>query len=104
MTNYMFLEPVVLWIHGLETRSHIEDVVRSASGYAVVKNPRGLCAARIRVLEKNFVADHAESLGIKNVEKPFPFVVARGKHEPVVTDIPKKLNRGSSILLLLSTT
>ena len=41
----------------------LEDVVRSASGYAVVKNPGGLCAARLRVSEKNFVADHAQSLG-----------------------------------------
>ena len=89
----------------METRSHIEDVVRSASGYAVVKNPGGLCAARIRVLEKNFVADHAESLGIKNVEKPFPFVVARGKHEPALNDIPKKPEQGRlNFCLPLSTT
>eukprot|EP00438_Fugacium_kawagutii_P034927 Skav206388 [mRNA] locus=scaffold834:598233:599300:- [translate_table: standard] len=37
-----------------------EDVVQSTDGYAVVKNAPGLCAARLRVSEKNFVADHAQ--------------------------------------------
>eukprot|EP00438_Fugacium_kawagutii_P027117 Skav234323 [mRNA] locus=scaffold3161:33595:34803:+ [translate_table: standard] len=37
-----------------------EDVVlQSADGYVVVKNAPGICAARLRVSEKNFVADHA---------------------------------------------
>eukprot|EP00438_Fugacium_kawagutii_P014525 Skav232268 [mRNA] locus=scaffold882:80726:91539:- [translate_table: standard] len=30
------------------------------NGYAVVKNAAGMCAARLRVSEKNFVADHAQ--------------------------------------------
>eukprot|EP00438_Fugacium_kawagutii_P008034 Skav209185 [mRNA] locus=scaffold1137:663386:672772:+ [translate_table: standard] len=42
-----------------------EDIVmQSTDGtYAVVKNAPEVCAARLRVLEKNFVADHAELLG-----------------------------------------
>eukprot|EP00438_Fugacium_kawagutii_P006356 Skav208402 [mRNA] locus=scaffold1179:182708:183511:- [translate_table: standard] len=40
-----------------------EDVVLdSANGYAVVKNPPEIAAAQLRVLEKNFVTDHAELL------------------------------------------
>eukprot|EP00438_Fugacium_kawagutii_P020035 Skav233872 [mRNA] locus=scaffold1483:131469:132731:+ [translate_table: standard] len=40
-----------------------EDVVlNSADGYAVVQNAPGICAARLRVSEKNFVVDHAELL------------------------------------------
>eukprot|EP00438_Fugacium_kawagutii_P003384 Skav231016 [mRNA] locus=scaffold1196:158087:159292:- [translate_table: standard] len=40
-----------------------EDVVlQSADGYAVVKDARGICAARLRVSEKHFVVDHAELL------------------------------------------
>eukprot|EP00438_Fugacium_kawagutii_P000988 Skav221365 [mRNA] locus=scaffold2286:133990:135057:- [translate_table: standard] len=37
-----------------------EDIVQSADGYAVVKDPAGICAARLRMSEKNFVADHAQ--------------------------------------------
>eukprot|EP00438_Fugacium_kawagutii_P025675 Skav205820 [mRNA] locus=scaffold307:527493:528752:+ [translate_table: standard] len=37
-----------------------EDVIQSASGYAVVKNAAGMCAARLRLSEKNFVTDHAQ--------------------------------------------
>eukprot|EP00438_Fugacium_kawagutii_P014545 Skav232288 [mRNA] locus=scaffold882:330615:331682:- [translate_table: standard] len=37
-----------------------EDVVQSADEYAVVKSAAGICAARLRVSEKNFVADHAQ--------------------------------------------
>eukprot|EP00438_Fugacium_kawagutii_P014519 Skav232262 [mRNA] locus=scaffold882:8933:9745:- [translate_table: standard] len=37
-----------------------EDVVQSANEYAVVKNAAGICAARLRVSEKNFVVDHAQ--------------------------------------------
>eukprot|EP00438_Fugacium_kawagutii_P031032 Skav235361 [mRNA] locus=scaffold3967:52441:53256:+ [translate_table: standard] len=38
-----------------------DDVVlQSADGYVVVKNAPGICAARLRVSEKNFVADHAQ--------------------------------------------
>eukprot|EP00438_Fugacium_kawagutii_P000995 Skav221372 [mRNA] locus=scaffold2286:228310:229410:- [translate_table: standard] len=37
-----------------------ENVVQSADGYAAVKNAAGICAACLRVSEKNFVADHAQ--------------------------------------------
>ena len=50
----------------LEMKSHIlcfEDIVKEVPGFAVVRNAGGLCAARLRVSEKNFVADHAQSLG-----------------------------------------
>ena len=36
------------------------DIVQSADGYAVVKSPPAICAARLRVSEKNFVVDHAQ--------------------------------------------
>eukprot|EP00438_Fugacium_kawagutii_P014800 Skav228789 [mRNA] locus=scaffold589:707300:707842:- [translate_table: standard] len=40
-----------------------DDVVlESADGYVVVKHAAGICAARLRVSEKKFVADHAQLL------------------------------------------
>ena len=40
-----------------------EDVISANKDFAVVRNAPGHIAARLRVSEKNFVADHAQSLG-----------------------------------------
>lgn len=48
-------------IHLHENRR--EDVISANKDFAVVRNAPGHIAARLRVSEKNFVADHAQSLG-----------------------------------------
>ena len=41
-----------------------QDVISANKDFAVVRNAPGHIAARLRVSEKNFVADHAQSLGL----------------------------------------
>ena len=45
-----------------------EDVISANKDFAVVRNAPGHIAARLRVSEKNFVADHAQSLGLGVIE------------------------------------
>eukprot|EP00438_Fugacium_kawagutii_P008069 Skav228734 [mRNA] locus=scaffold869:117523:118050:- [translate_table: standard] len=52
--------PIKQCVVGQKIEFKHEDVVQSADEYAVVKNAAGICAARLRVSEKNFVADHAQ--------------------------------------------
>ena len=40
-----------------------QDIILQERGYAVVKGGE-FCAARLRVSEKHFVADHAQLLGV----------------------------------------
>ena len=44
--------------------SEPEDVIKEANGFAVVGKAPPSIAARLRVSEKNFVIDHAKSLGV----------------------------------------
>eukprot|EP00438_Fugacium_kawagutii_P017368 Skav201548 [mRNA] locus=scaffold1616:243567:244817:+ [translate_table: standard] len=54
--------PVTEQVVGERMNYKDEDVILQSDGYAVVKNAPETCAARIRVLEKNFVVDHARLL------------------------------------------
>ena len=56
------------WLRKKSVHSHPfprrEDVISANKDFAVVRNAPGHIAARLRVSEKNFVADHAQSLGL----------------------------------------
>ena len=55
----------------LGTSSQCEDVIQDNKNFVVVGKAPAYIAARLRVSEKEFVVDHAQSLGF-NVGDPWP--------------------------------